>query len=42
MNIIKKINGVSEVKNYFISTSKSDAAVHILSLFQNFMACVME
>ena len=39
MNIIKKINGVSEVKNYFIGTSKSNVADNILSLFQNFMAC---
>lgn len=39
MNIIKKINGVSEVKNYFSETSKSHLADNIINLFQDFMAC---
>lgn len=39
MNIIKKINGVSEVKDFFSEASKSNVPDNILDIFQNFMAC---
>ncbi len=39
MNIIKKINGVSEVKNFFSNTAKDQIPDNLIDLFQNFIAC---